>query len=74
MATSVQDEIVETRTWSGGVEIVSHINWSHIARVRRVLGVAGDEVGRNAFVQPSRRPTLVLHETRTWSGAPTRAA
>lgn len=37
------DEIVESRTWSSGVEIVARVNWSQIARVRRALGVVGEE-------------------------------
>ncbi len=74
MTTPFRDEIVETRTWRSGVEIVTRVNWSHIARVRSVLGIAGDEVGRGAFVQPAVRPKLVLHGVRSWSSAPHRAA
>ena len=37
------DEIVESRTWSSGVEIVARVNWSQIARIRRALGVVGEE-------------------------------
>ena len=74
MQATVQDEIVESRTWSSGVEITARINWSHIARVRRALGVAGDDLGRGAFVQLAQRPRLVLHGVRSWSGAPPRAA
>ena len=74
MPTNSQDEIVETRTWSSGVEITARTNWSHIARVRRALGIAGDDVGRAAFVQLAQRPQLVLHGVRSWSAAPPRAA
>lgn len=74
MTTITQDEIVETRTWSSGVEIVARINWSQIARLRRVLGLAGDDLGRTVFLQPSHRPTLVLHLPGTSKGASTRAA
>ncbi len=74
MPTNCQDEIVETRTWRSGVEITARTNWSHIARVRRALGFAGDDLGRGAFVQPAQRPNLVLHGVRSWSSAPTRAA
>ena len=74
MPMNTQDEIVETRTWSSGVEITARINWSQIARVRRALGVAGDDLGRGAFVQLAQRPKLVLHGVRSWSAAPTRAA
>jgi hypothetical protein len=31
------DFIVEERHWSSGVEIISHVNHSHLARVRTVL-------------------------------------
>ena len=41
MLTVLGDEIVEDRTWRNGIEIVSHVNWSQIARVRRSLGLAG---------------------------------
>ena len=74
MTERSRDEIVETRTWRSGVEIVTRVNWSHIARVRSVLGIAGDELGRGAFVQVVSRPKLVLHGIRSWSGAPHRAA
>ena len=74
MPTNSQDEIVETRTWSSGVEITARTNWSHIARVRRALGIAGDDVGRAAFVQLAQHPQLVLHGVRSWSAAPPRAA
>ena len=74
MPTNSQDEIVETRTWSSGVEITARINWSQIARVRRVLGIAGDDLGRDVFLQLVQRPQLVLHGSRSWSGAPPRAA
>ena len=39
--TVLGDEIVEDRTWRNGIEIVSHVNWSLIARVRRSLCLAG---------------------------------
>ena len=62
MPIIAQDEIVESRIWSSGAEIVSHVNWSQIARVRRSLGTTGDELNRNAFEQPveASRPTLLL--------------
>lgn len=41
MLTVLGDEIVEDRTWRNGIEIVSHVNWSQVARVRRSLGLAG---------------------------------
>jgi hypothetical protein len=56
MYASYGDEIVESRTWSSGVEIVARVNWSHVARVRRALGVVGEEfqlreIGRSAVVE-----------------------
>jgi hypothetical protein len=35
------DEIVEERVWRSGVEVISRVNWSHIARVRSALGMIG---------------------------------
>jgi hypothetical protein len=60
------DEIVETRTWRSGTEIVARVNWSHIARVRRALGVAGDEYIRAHFEQPAARNTLTLPTAAGW--------
>jgi hypothetical protein len=51
MYINTEDEIVETRTWSSGTEIVARVNWSQIARVRRVLGLAGEEFRQGQFVQ-----------------------
>lgn len=42
---NTREEIVEERIWRAGVEMVSRVNWSHIARVRRSLGVVADEGG-----------------------------
>ena len=39
MPSLYSDEIVEERIWRGGVEIVSRVNWTHIARVRRSLSI-----------------------------------
>jgi len=68
------DEIVESRTWSSGVEIVARVNWSQIARVRRALGLAGEQFGSREFgqlEQPERR----TRRARThWIGANRRAA
>jgi len=35
-----EDLIVEERAWRGGVEIVSHVNHSHVARIRTALGLS----------------------------------
>ena len=74
MSQNILDEIVESRTWSSGVEITARINWSQIARVRRALSMAGDDLGRGAFIQVAQRPRLVLYGASSWSGAPIRAA
>ena len=68
------DEIVVERTWRSGVEIVSRVNWSHIARVRGALGLVGDSLGAGGLLtwRPVRIvPTLV---TPTPSPAGRRAA
>ena len=41
------DEIVEDRVWRSGVEIVSRVNWTHVAKVRRSLGVVDGASGRD---------------------------
>jgi hypothetical protein len=74
MLTHSLDEVVETRTWRSGVEIVARINWSHIARVRRVLGVAGDEFKESGFSRAAQRTPLKLHKPESWKRAPIRAA
>ena len=54
------DEIVESRTWSSGVEIVARVNWSHVARLRRALGVVEGE-----FKLPeTERHTMVKRRTQ----------
>jgi hypothetical protein len=35
------DCIVEERLWMHGAELVSHVNYSHLGRVRASLGVPG---------------------------------
>jgi hypothetical protein len=60
------DEIVESRTWRSGTEIVARVNWSHIARVRRALGVAGDEYNRAPFEQAAARSALTLQTAAVW--------
>lgn len=71
MPIGMRDEIVESRIWSGGAEIVSHVNWSQIARVRSALGTTGVEVHRQFFGQRSEagRPTLKL-EKQSRSASP----
>ena len=66
MLTVHEDEIVEDRTWRNGIEIVSHVNWSQVARVRRSLGLAGgaftespwDLTPRVATTQDPRRRSV----------------
>lgn len=71
MPTGMRDEIVESRIWAGGAEIVSHVNWSHIARVRMALGTTGADIHRQYFGQPAEnsRPTLRL-ERKSKSASP----
>ena len=69
-----EDEIVETRTWSSGTEIVARVNWSQIARVRRVLGLAGEEFRQGQFVQLPMATTVTLRLTKGWRRAIPRAA
>jgi len=74
MHATQQDEIVETRIWRGNIEIVSRVNWTHIARLRRSLGLAGElgsftRVKRLGIGEPASRAALPR-----WRGAGTRAA
>ena len=66
------DEIVVDRTWRSGVEIVSRVNWSHIARVRGALGLLGDSLGADA---PTfrRRLVRILPTLVVATGSPTGA-
>jgi hypothetical protein len=74
MRATPQDEIVESRIWRGRVEIVSRVNWTHIARVRCSLGLAG-ELGSFATVgQFAVGPRASYTALRRWRGAGTRAA
>ena len=68
------DEIVETRTWSSGTEIVARVNWSQIARVRRVLGLAGTEFHQAQLVQQARVAPVTLRLTKGWKRAVPQAA
>ena len=52
MAAIQGDEIVESRLWSSGAEIISRVNWTQLARVRRALGVSGEGFARPYFGQP----------------------
>jgi hypothetical protein len=38
--------VVEDRTWRRGIEIISHVNYDQLARVRVALGVMPDACGR----------------------------
>ena len=64
MPPNMLDEIVEDRIWRGGVEIVSHINWSHIARLRRSLGYTAETTGGRFPTTNASSPVLVLKGTR----------
>jgi hypothetical protein len=68
------DEIVETRIWRSGAEIVARVNWSHVARVRRALGVAGDEYGPARFERPARAVAPTPGPATVWATADACAA
>jgi len=74
MLTNSQDEVVETRCWRSGVEIIARVNWSQVARVRRALGLVGDEVNRSQFGHLTHCPPLTLHGGKSLPGATARAA
>jgi hypothetical protein len=48
------DEIVVERTWRNGIEMVSRVNWSHIARIRRALGLVDNRFGFGAASSADR--------------------
>jgi hypothetical protein len=68
------DEIVESRTWSSGVEIVARVNWSHVARIRRALGLAGENFASHEFTQLERPERRTRRRLVAWLGANRRAA
>ena len=74
MLTKSQDEVVETRCWRSGVEIIARVNWSQVARVRLALGLLGDEVNRSQFSRLPQAPALTLHGGKSLPGATARAA
>ena len=74
MFLNTEDEIVETRIWSSGAEIVAHVNWSQVARVRRALGLAGEEFRRVHFEQRPEPSRVTLSISRGWRRAAVRAA
>jgi hypothetical protein len=68
------DEIVETRTWRSGTEMVTRVNWSHIARVRRALGLCGDEGNRVRIEHLTQQSPVTLRPEPTWANAVASAA
>ena len=74
MFANFGDEIVESRTWSSGVEIVAHVNWSHVARVRRALGLAVETPLSRNFVRSVQPKLEAQHTPRGWRRAAVRAA
>lgn len=74
MFFNTQDEIVESRTWTNGAEIVAHVNWSQIARVRRALGLAGEEFRRGQFEHRREGNPIKLYLTKGWKRTAPRAA
>lgn len=49
------DEVVEERIWRRGVEIVSRVNWTLLGRLRRSLGVVGEDIAHNPMLIAARR-------------------
>ena len=74
MYINTEDEIVETRTWINGTEIVARVNWSQIARVRRVLGLAGEEFRQGQFVQRPKAAPGTLRLAKGWRRSVPQAA
>jgi len=74
MLLNSRDEIVETRTWSSGAEIVARVNWSHIARLRGALGLGGEAFASTQFGRPSQSPRLTRRVNTRWPAAAWRAA
>ena len=71
---TTRDQIVETRTWGSGAEIIARVNWSHVARIRQALGIAGDELGRRPFEQLVNKTRVTWLPRRVWPQAQIRAA
>ena len=74
MLMNSRDEVVETRCWRSGVEIISRVNWSQVGRVRVALGLLGDELSRAQFGHPTQCPALTLHGGTGLPSATARAA
>jgi hypothetical protein len=74
MLMNSKDEVVETRCWRSGVEIISRVNWSQVGRVRVALGLLGDELSRAQFSHPIQRQPLTLHGGKSLPSAKARAA
>lgn len=61
MQSHYTDEIVEERIWRGGVEIVSRVNWTQIARVRRSLSITTElPTGDILALAPDKSPEAVV--------------
>jgi len=62
------DQIVEERQWWSGVEVVSHINHTQIARVRATLGLSAAPLRSPlAAVKGGRRlPVAMIRAERRW--------
>jgi len=74
MLLNSRDEIVETRTWSSGAEIIARVNWSHIARVRGALGLGGEAFSRSQLGRASQPAVLTRRVNTRWPAAAWRAA
>ena len=62
--SACREIIVEDRTWKHGIEIVSHVNYSQLARVRRGRGLPPDAlpIGQG-WSKPARRKLLLVEKT-----------
>ena len=70
------EEIVEDRVWRHGVEIVSRINWTHVARLRRSLGVMEGGIRENplALAERKARGSAVVRPLTLETAAPRRVS
>jgi len=72
------DMIVEERQWRSGVEMVSHVNHTQIARVRMSLGITVEpwrhSLGGRLRLIARTAPRAGRRKTRSSRGAVLRAA
>ena len=59
-----RDQIVEERQWRHGVEMISHVNHSHVARVRTALGIAVGWIRSLGEMRAARAKILPLRTAK----------